>query len=382
LGSKYWTNTLLPLINSGHFASALNQQYQYPNRIGLYPGLNCQFFCSFCGRNFDAVYDRVAAQKSLDVFKKVIDEDPRDTAVWRDRFRISGGLEPLTNPAIGDLVKYGTNAGFNMQMYTNGYALTPRFLDRQSGLLDLEVMRISLYGTDAASYAAVTKNANAFDQVMSNIRHFLAQRSEVKLGVNWIVLPGRANQVLDLVELIKSINSESGNKIQFVTLREDFSQSTSYVGDQERVELIAVFETIEQQRTSCPELAGVHFDYGYQLEPVRHGEPKGPLLMADWKQMDPYGFPQIATAVDSLGNLYVYHESGFLDRPGSNRYIIGSVLNHTVEQIVQTHLHTSGIRPKPFDVGFLDAFDHIITLALHQAQGHSDWQKHLETIWR
>ena len=45
--SKYWTNTILPLVKSGHFEAAVKNQYVYPNRIGLYPGLNCQFFCNF-----------------------------------------------------------------------------------------------------------------------------------------------------------------------------------------------------------------------------------------------------------------------------------------------------------------------------------------------
>ena len=144
--SKYWNNTLLPLIQSGHLEAAIKNYYMYPNRIGLYPGLTCQFFCSFCGRNYVAEYEKNIAEKSFDVFKKVIDEDPRDRENWQDRFRISGGLEPLTNPYIGDIITYGKNNDFNMQMYTNGYAMSRRLLDKQQGLLDLEVIRISLYG--------------------------------------------------------------------------------------------------------------------------------------------------------------------------------------------------------------------------------------------
>ena len=74
--NKYWDNTIVPLLNSGHLGHAITHKYIYPNRVGLYPGLNCQFFCHFCGRNYNAKYNPNIASKSFDVFKRVIDEDP------------------------------------------------------------------------------------------------------------------------------------------------------------------------------------------------------------------------------------------------------------------------------------------------------------------
>ena len=59
-------------------------------------------------------------------------------------------------------------------------------------------------------------------------------------------------------------------------------------------------------------LKDLHIDYGYALYPVRHGFNVGPLKMATYNQLGRHGFPQIATAVDSIGSLYVYHETGFL----------------------------------------------------------------------
>ena len=86
--NKYWNNTILPLLNNGSLSHAVNNTYKYPNRIGLYPGLNCQFFCTFCGRNYDAKYERSIADDSLDVFKSIIDQDPKSDENWQDRFRI------------------------------------------------------------------------------------------------------------------------------------------------------------------------------------------------------------------------------------------------------------------------------------------------------
>lgn len=380
--NKYWDNTIVPLLNSGHLESAITHKYIYPNRVGLYPGLNCQFFCNFCGRNYNAKYGNDAIEKSFDVFKRVIDEDPRDRDNWQDRFRISGGLEPLTNPRIGDIIQYGTDNEFNMQMYTNGYALTQRLLDKQPGLLNLEVMRISLYGHNDSSYTSVTKIPKSYNIVKENLRNFLQNNSKTKVGVNWIILPGHAQDVLNVFDMIEDINSTQDKKIQFITLREDFSQNAVYLGDAERAQLIEIFQQVEERCAASDNLKHIHIDYGYQLDPIRHGKPNGPLKMAQYNEMNRYGFPQIATAIDSLGDLYVYHETGFIDRPGANRYIIGNIENNTIADIVQQHINGKGIPPKPFDVSFLDAFDHTISLVLADTYKKDNWKEILEEKWK
>jgi dTDP-4-amino-4,6-dideoxy-D-glucose ammonia-lyase len=346
--NRYWNNTILPLLKNGSLEHAVEGTYAYPNRIGLYPGMTCQFFCTFCGRNYNAKYNSTDIAKSFEVFKQVIDQDPKEGEFWQDRFRISGGLEPLTNPHIGKIISYGNSQGFKMQMYTNGYALTKNFLQKQQGILDLEVMRISLYG-------------------------------KIKLGVNWIILPGHSEDVRSVFEMIKDINGVSDFKISFITLREDFSQSNNYISNEEREKLHKIFLEVEKD-------TDVHIDYGYALHSVRHGKPTGPLKMATHEQMDKHGWPQIATSIDSLGNLYVYHETGFLERPGSERYIIGNIKDSSVTEIVKKHLQGPGIKAQPFDVSFLDAFDHTTTLLLYEAKQmkktNYDWKKVLENKWK
>lgn len=383
IANRYWNNTIYPLLLNGYLKHAVEETYAYPNRIGLYPGMTCQFFCSFCGRNYNAKYDQDVIDKSFDVFKKVIDQDPKQDDFWQDRFRISGGLEPLTNPHIGNIISYGNQKGFKMQMYTNGYALTERFLERQQGILDLEILRISLYGHDQESYYKVTKNKKGYSIVKENLKNFCRlvsqTNSKLKLGVNFIILPGHSQDLINVFQMIREINSASDFKISFITLREDFSQSANYISNEERQRLRDMFLEIEKEND-------IHIDYGYALHNVRHNIIDGPLKMASHDQMDRHGFPQIATNVDSLGNLYVYHESNFLERPGSTRYIIGNIINNSIEDVVRDHLATKGIKSQPFDVGFLDAFDHTITLLIHEAKQYKnkglDWAQELEKKWK
>jgi hypothetical protein len=108
--------------------------------------------------------------------------------------------------------------------------------------------------------------------------------------------------------------------------------------------------------------------------------------MATYNQLGKHGFPQIATAVDSIGSLYVYHETGFLERPGSERYIIGNTNENTAEEIVKNFLESGGIKPLPFDVGFLDAFDHTVTLLINESKEYIkqglNWKEALEEKWK
>ena len=90
------------------------------------------FKCTFCGRNYDAVYDRSKLDQGMQMFKKLISEAPKNDD---HRFYIAGGLEPLTNPNIGDLIGELREAGFKSSMYTNAYMLTETFLKKMKSYL-------------------------------------------------------------------------------------------------------------------------------------------------------------------------------------------------------------------------------------------------------
>ena len=369
-GTKYWTNTIMPLLESGTLQAAVDRQWMYPNRVGLYTGISCMFYCGFCGRNPVAQYGRDEAKTGFEFFRQIIDQDPRTDAMWQDRFRISGGLEPLTNPYLGDIITYGAQQGYRMQLYTNGNMMTARYLQQHPGMLDLEAVRFSLYGTTADKAYAVTRNQHSFDNIISNIVGYLNATSSVKVGINWIVLPGHADDVLQLIEVVRNINSKANRPIDFVTLREDFSQNIRTLGTGERQRLMEIFLLIDQFRESWD----THWDFGYALEPLRRGLDVGNLRMIDWQDMVPESFAQVSVAVDVRGNAYVYHESGFLDRPGADRYIIGNIRDSSVEEVTQAWVNQGRtVRPRPMDVGFLDAFDHVVSTLINQARSDAEF---------
>ena len=121
LGKKYW-NTILSHIKGGNIEKVINHEYSLPLRLTLFPGMSCMYYCGFCGRNQTAKYPLNILDDSLKMYKKLFDESPEHTA-----YSISGGLEPLTNFKLGEIIKYANESGKRMPVITNGYSLTPNY---------------------------------------------------------------------------------------------------------------------------------------------------------------------------------------------------------------------------------------------------------------
>lgn len=270
--AKYWHNTLLPMESAGVFDAVLAGKPRHPYRVGLYPGPVCMFHCTFCARVEGERYDTAEIATGEELLGKVIDEAPADDPAT---FYISGGLEPLTNPSLGRLVERAAARGFAPVCYSNGFALTPQILTRQPGLWDLSAIRISLYGLDEQEYAATTRRTGAFSRVQGNVARFLRLREErgapVRVGMNYVVLPGRVERLPRLIDHIAKINEAAPNRpIDYLTLREDYSgRDGGRLSESERVELLSALCALEDRAAELTPT--LHVDYGYALQAVRRG---------------------------------------------------------------------------------------------------------------
>ncbi len=373
-GKKYWKNTVISAIINGKTDAVLNKEYAYPDRIGFCPGLSCQFFCTFCGRNYSASYEKEFGDKGYDVFKQIIDQTPKEIN-QNNPYHITGGLEPLTFPRIGDMISYGTKKGFPMELKTNGFSLTPEFIKKQPGILDLSVLRISLYGVNQESTLQVTKNPKGYERVKENIKNFLKLQTKIKLGLNYVILHNNLEDVLLLLDYIEDVNSESNNQVNFLTLREDFSPEAKDLSIDERKKLLDIFKKIDKKLEN-KNLNKLHIDYGYALESIKQNRKTfESLKRIDHKQMRPKMFPQISIMVDPKGDVYGYHEATFLDKEGSERYCIGQVSkNKSLEQVIKEFVKKSEVvESLPMDISYLDAYDHIITILLNQSDADKEF---------
>jgi dTDP-4-amino-4,6-dideoxy-D-glucose ammonia-lyase len=377
---KYWTNTINPLDRAGTLDAATYRRSAFPFSVGLYPGPSCMFRCHFCVRVTGARYEPASLADGNRMFRSVIDEVPvsNPTAIY-----FSGGLEPLTNPGLGELVQHGADRGFRMTMYTNAFALTERTLERQPGLWSLGAIRTSLYGLTNDEYEATTGKARAFERVKLNLQRFLRMRrdreSPITLGLNHIILPGRANRLRALVDLVAELNESTPDRpLDFITVREDYSgRDDGRLSESERDDLRHTLRDFtEYAAHTTPSL---NIDLGYALESLHMGE-EAELLRIRPDTMRPAAHPQVAVQVDLLGDVYLYREAGFPELAGATRYIAGRVTPDTsLREVVDRFIRDNKqVVARPGDEYFLDGFDQAVTARLNQLEQDiaDGWEAH------
>ena len=375
--AQYWNNTIIPLTQSGTVDRVINNEYGYPLRVGLHIGQSCMFWCHFCGRNMDtnAAYKKPQLRATTPDLVNLLQTAPNNDPY---RFYLSGGLETLTNPDLMKLITAGSERGFKLSCYSNGFLLNEKYLNNNPELWDLEVLRISLYGSDAEVYEQVTKHPQGFKKVKQNVIDFLKYRKRnnktLRFGFNYIILPGLEDDLLKVLDLIEEINQTADDQIDFITLRENFQKPNEADTFGDREKLKRVFEIVEQRRTSN-HLDNLHIDYGYALNALRKGIDTPTMHCITDEQMLPKGFPQVDVVVDAYGSVYLCREAGFLDRPGNDRYIIGQVNSeNSLEEVIQNWIqHGSPIDIQPGDTEFMDSYEHIVALVIKQTKADREF---------
>ena len=159
------------------------------------------FFCGFCGRNQSAKYPMSSVGIGTQMFKNLFEETKNNTL-----YSIGGGLEPTTNPQLGEIIELANESNIRMPLITNGYSLTENFVKRNPGIWKLDSLRLSLYGVDEESYYFITRLKKSYSMVIKNSINFLKLRNEInpklKFGLNFIVIPENIDQVLKILDLV------------------------------------------------------------------------------------------------------------------------------------------------------------------------------------
>ena len=373
---KYW-ETIIPFV--GKLDDVYNNKFSFPLRLAFYPGVSCMFYCGFCGRNQSEKYPLNQVQIGYEMYKSILDVFPNNSAV-----SISGGLEPLTNPLLGDLISYAKEKNIRVPLITNGYSLTKNYLIKNPGLWNLDSLRLSLYGVDDETYHYITRLKNSFKLVYRNTINFLKERNRInpnlKFGLNFIVVDENINQLERVIDLIEDINKnvDNGPGINFLTLRDDFESVTGKNYDHERKyklkgglsgqreKLVNTLLNIEKKKlVKCPDL---HIDYGYALYPYSRGFSGDQLFKVSDHEMRKGAYPQLSLAVDLYGDIFLYREAGFLNRKGNQKFIIGRVnKENSFIDLVQNFVESKKeILNQEGDTRFMDAFDHLLTVILNK----------------
>jgi dTDP-4-amino-4,6-dideoxy-D-glucose ammonia-lyase len=380
VSKKYW-NTILPFANISE--KVLNNEYRYPMRIAIFPGVSCMFYCGFCGRNQNAKYANNVVDDGVKKIQKIL-----ETADKNSKISISGGLEPLTNPKIGEIIQSGFKNGFKIPLITNGYSLTEGFIKKNPNIWKLDSIRISLYGYDQDSYKGITRVNKSYEMVKKNLTNFINHRNEInqnlKIGLNYIILPENMENLITVLKFIEEINSNiKGPGINFLTLRDDYQSVTgndpslddirkyrlqNEMTINQRKKLLEILQNFKFYKKN--NLPNLHVDYGYSLEYLSNNIFDEGLAKVKGNKLREFGFTQMSVAVDLHGDVFLFREAGFLERPGNKKVIIGRVSEkETLESIIKNFLKKN--KPIQFeneDSRFLDSFDHVLNLLVNQSE--------------
>lgn len=354
---QYW-KSIDGVRNKTNFDSAVKGRPAYPSRLGLYPGITCQFHCQFCGRREGTEFAGNLAKHSVELFDRIL-TDHVQVPNHAKTIRLSGGLEPTTNKHITDIIRLIHSKGLQAELYTNGFNFVPAWLDKQPGIYELDRVRFSIYGHDNQSYAEFTEHASS-GIVLENIRHFL-NTSTVPVGVNYVILTNRLDQFSQFIDWIKMIN-ETTRGLSWISLREDSSQHLWQLTNNERKNIHTHLHRLESIT-----MGSTNIDYGYTLWPLREQDSIGNIAQASVEQLLPKAFPQISVVVDIEGNVYPYHDV-FPNRLNQERHCLGRIGKKDLFTLIEEWLSNSAIAPTADDLKFVDTSDHMITLLIRQQQ--------------
>lgn len=331
-----YLKTLQPVIDSGHMQAAIDGVYKYPHRINFFPGTSCMFKCSFCGRNYDA-----KSEVDTYFYDRILDEDDGKDIY---RFNISGGLEPLTYKHIDRLCRDLYDRKYRARLVTNGFLLNTKSLLKNTYLFSLDHIRVSLYGLDAFEYTEVTQHQIGYEIVKKNLINYNRFPETPPLYLNYVLLPKHFTKLNKIIDYIDEIGG-----VQNISLREDFSFQYEINDRNKLADLLLEFnEKINSRK--------IKVDYGYALSQLLEGNT-ATLLRVDHTQLTKTQSPQIKIAIDPRGDIYSYLEAAFIDREGSERHILGNVLNSSIEKELKK---LKQVPPLEGDEKYLDAFNHVM----------------------
>jgi len=175
-----------------------------------------------------------------------------------------------------------------------------------------------------------------------------------------VILSSKITNLYAFINYIRNINKQCIHHLDFITIREDFTQSSPIIGN-ERNKLYNILKEIKHIIKNDTFLRNIYFDFGYALDTHDDNNYLNNLITIPTEEMIPEGFPQVWTSVDVNGDVCLYH-GGFIERKNASRYNIGNIKSQSLESILKNWINNNNIIiPKPNDIQFLDASDHIIS---------------------
>ncbi len=213
---------------------------------------------------------------SLDDWLRVVAEL---AAAGVRRLVVSGGGEALINPDLPDILDHAASLGFEIHVYTTGFAARPgsRLF---AALLRCHRIRFSIHSPDPVTYdhvAGTRPRQRAFERVTANLAALLQDRGEFPtVGIGMVIQPDNHTQIEAMADFAEACGADwldlrkdevdvtAGlDGAQLSVVREQLNTVRTRAGGSTRIdmgdELVALANGLTPDRGRTPECAGRWF---------------------------------------------------------------------------------------------------------------------------
>ncbi|MDP6565781.1 MAG: radical SAM protein [Alphaproteobacteria bacterium] len=179
-----------------------------PVHVRIKPTNVCNHNCYFCAYRTDdislgedmVVRDRIPQDKMREIVDDLI-------AMGVRAVTFSGGGEPLIYPYIAETIERLAAGGIKIASLTNGSRLKGKVADAVAA--HATWIRVSIDGWDGPSYGEYRGvDADAFEDVMTNLADFSARGSDCVLGASVIVDERNAGHIVELCRRLKEAGAQ------------------------------------------------------------------------------------------------------------------------------------------------------------------------------
>ena len=181
-------------------------------------------------------------------FRKILDTFPRAI-----NLELSGG-EPFTNPSIFEIIQLAHERRLKVHIPTNGTL----FAENIDALLKapVDILNVSLYGTDAASFSQVTgANGSLFDATVEGVSELARRRRRGGyprvLRTSFVCSKDNLHLAIDFIRLSEKLGVDEA-KLRNLRFHESTGLPESLCLNAEDREVQAFFEGLRRQRFSIP----------------------------------------------------------------------------------------------------------------------------------
>ncbi len=210
----------------------------------------CNFDCTTCIRHswLDGL-----GQMDWATFERLAEQ--LDDLHQLETVHFGGFGEPLTHPAILDMLEALSSKGLKLEIITNGSLLTEEVALKLIDL-GLEKIYVSLDGADDKEYNRIREGAD-FNQVYANIRqlHRLKEEKGVKkpsINIEFVAMKSNYHRLPDLVRLMPEIGARELLVTNVLPYHESMVDEVLY--DRDEFDIFSGHQILALMRAKLPEM--------------------------------------------------------------------------------------------------------------------------------